>query len=114
MPGQDRVRLDDRGDLTEDPAAQLLAEVSECFAFAVGQLESAPELCAQDSVFFKQLLIPEQELFVHRARAVRQKLFQPMVSTTLVIVLVMMAGLVRPFQGCGGAEVARLAVVRVF
>ena len=67
VPGQDGVRLDDRGYLCQSLLAQLLADLGEGFPLPVSQVDAAGDLLAEKPVLRHQVLVAEQEFLVHRS-----------------------------------------------
>ncbi len=61
MPGQNRVGLHDGGNLLQRLLAQLLADLCEGFALAVGQVDPSLDLLTQDAVLRRQVFVAEQE-----------------------------------------------------
>jgi hypothetical protein len=67
MPGQDGVRLDDRGDLCQSLLAQPLADLGEGFPLPVSQAYAAGDLVTEKPVLRHQVFVAQQEFFVHRS-----------------------------------------------
>ena len=67
VPGENRVRLDDRGYLCQSLLAQLLADLGEGFALAVSQAYAAGDLLAEKPILRHQVLVAEQKFLVHRS-----------------------------------------------
>jgi len=68
MPGKNCFRSDDLRHRFERFPAQALGRRSQADTFGVGELNSALDLIAQDSVLGYQILVLRQEFFINRTR----------------------------------------------
>ncbi len=75
VPGHNGVGFDDGGDLLQGFLAQLLTHRGQDLALAIAQSHVTSDLLAQDTILSDQVLIPQEELLVHRIRDIRQPLF---------------------------------------
>jgi hypothetical protein len=72
VPRQDRFGPHDGGDLRQGLAPELLADLSQRPAFAVGQLQLAMNLRPENAVLRDEIFVSPEELIVDRARNERQ------------------------------------------
>src|SRR6266581_7000019 len=75
VPGENGVRGDDGGDFLESLLAELLADFSQCLAFAVRQLHTTSDLVAQEAILCHQVLIAQQQCLIDGSRDIRQQVF---------------------------------------
>ena len=72
VPGEDSLGLHDARDLSEDRPPELLADLRQRPAVAVGQFQPARELRPRDPVFRGEILVSQEEVFIDRPRDVGQ------------------------------------------
>ena len=67
IPGQDRVRFRDAGDLPQRFSPEPFSDLGESGALRIAETQPRPQLGSQDSILSRQILVPEKKLLVHRA-----------------------------------------------
>jgi hypothetical protein len=70
IPAKDRVRPGDRGDVGQSLAAQAMTDLAQHASLGVRQFQSTFQLRLEDAVLGGQILVPPQQLLVHRPRHV--------------------------------------------
>src|SRR5215831_5507794 len=73
VPGENRVRCDNRGDFLEGLLAQLLADGGECLAFTVTQPDAPFDLVTEDAILGPQVLVAQQQFLIDGPRDIRQQ-----------------------------------------
>src|ERR1700716_4138168 len=68
VPCQDRIRQGRIRHLAKHLAAQSTADLAELRSLGVREPQPALQLGLQNSVFSSQILIPQEQLLVHRSR----------------------------------------------
>ena len=72
VPSKDGVGCDDLGHFLQGLLAELLANLSQCLALAITQLDASLDVIAEHAVFSHQVLIAQQEFLIDRPRDIRQ------------------------------------------
>jgi hypothetical protein len=62
MPCQERVGFDDGGNFFEGLFAQFLADLGQSLALGIGERYTPFNLFAQNTIFFDQVFVAQQEL----------------------------------------------------
>jgi hypothetical protein len=64
LPGENRCRFDDPGNVFQSFLTELLADFSQCLALGITELYTSLDLVAQDTVFGHQVFISKEELLI--------------------------------------------------
>jgi hypothetical protein len=67
VPAYNGLRFDDGGDLRQGLLTQFLADLGQSLALGITELDAPLDLVAQDAIFGYQILVSQQEFFIHRA-----------------------------------------------
>ena len=73
MPAQKGVGLDDVGYLLQSFLAKPLTNLGQRLPFTVGQTQATLDLVSKNAVLGRQVLVPQQEFLINRARDVGQQ-----------------------------------------
>ena len=66
VPGENRLRLDDGGNILEGLFPQSLAELGQRVALGIDELHPGRDLLPQNAVFRHEIFIPQQQFLVDR------------------------------------------------
>ncbi len=70
IPAKDRVRPSDGGDVGQNLAAQAMTDLAQRASLGVREIRPTLQLRLEDAVLGGQILVPPQQLLVHRPRHV--------------------------------------------
>jgi hypothetical protein len=83
VPGQNGIRLHDRGHLCQCLLAQALADLSQGLPVPFSQSDATSELPTKDTIFRRQILVVTQEFLIDRPGHICQELLPPHGSCSL-------------------------------
>jgi hypothetical protein len=75
VPGEDCVRLDDRGHFRQRVLAQLLAHLGQGRALAIAQADATVDLVAKHAIFGHEVLMAHSQFLIDSPGDIRQQVF---------------------------------------